>query len=157
MLSTVVAAFAALAACGDGSAPASNRDATCKSRAAELTAYLTQVFDPNAKPAPPWDALDADTRAKADRARDKLRAAMAKTSADEASPLSTGFQPGPMDETIAGCAQANAVYPHAAEYQGPGHMTKYAIALGDGVAACDCHLNIPIVRAGFYMMFRGPD
>jgi len=156
MLSTVVAA---LAACGGRAAPTpvSTGDATCKSRAAELTSYLTQVFDPSAKPAPPWDALDADTRAKVDPTRDKLRASMAKTSADKASALSAGIQPGPMDETIAGCAQANAVYPHAAEYPDPDHMTKYATALGNGVAACDCHVNIPLVRAAFYMIVRGPD
>jgi hypothetical protein len=59
---------------------------------------------------------------------------MAKSSADKASALSAGIQPGPMDETIAGCAQANAVYPHAAEYPDPDHMTKYATALGDGRA-----------------------
>ena len=53
--------------------------------------------------------------------------------------------------------QARDAVAHTADFPEPDHLTKAANAIGDGVAACGCTVNIPLLRAGFYLMARGPD
>jgi hypothetical protein len=36
-------------------------------------------------------------------------------------------------------------------------LTKAAIAISDGVAACGCHVNIPLIRAALYLLVRDTD
>jgi hypothetical protein len=158
-LSLVVAV---IAACGDHREPPPNHaadpaEASCKQRAADLTSYLIQVFDSNAKPPPPWPTGDAATDHTVDMARDALRKAMTATSADKARPLRGHPEPGPVDETLAGCPQARDAWAHVSRFPEPDHLTKAAVAIGDGVAACSCHINIPLIRAALYLMVRGPD
>jgi hypothetical protein len=140
-----------IAACG------SRREAAaCDERASELKSYLIQVFDPRANPPPPWPAGDADTDRTIDAARDVLRTAIHATSADKAPPL-RGPQHGPVDDTLAGCPQARDAWAHMSSFPEPDHLTKAAIAISDGVAACGCHVNIPLIRAALYLLVRGPD
>lgn len=151
-----------IAACSDHGKPPPNHEAnpgeaSCNTRAAELKSYLIQVFDPTAKPPPPWPTGDADTDKKLDAARDVLRKALAATSADKATALRGHPEPGPVDETLAGCPQARDAWANISSFPEPDHLTKAAIAIGDGVAACGCHINIPLIRAALYLMVRGPD
>jgi hypothetical protein len=158
--------FSLLVACTDHHAatpnnePPSNTSTSirpCGERAAELKLYLTQVFDPNAKPKPPWPIGDPELDKQLDARRDDLRKLQAETPADKARPLASGLKRGPMDETLDGCPQARDAVAHIADFPEPDHLTKAANAIGDGVAACGCTVNIPLLRAGFYLMARGPD
>ncbi len=144
--------LATLVACSDHTAS----ESSCSARAAELKSYLAQVFDPNAKPKPPWPTGDAELDKQLDAKRDYLRKLMAETSADKARPLE-GFKRGPMDETLDRCPPARDAVAHIADFPEPDHMTKAANAIGDGVAACGCNVNIPLIRAGLYLIARGPD
>ncbi len=151
-----------ITACGERRQPplsheAKPGEASCNTRAAELESYLIQVFDPAAKPPPPWPTGDADTDKKLDAARDALRKAMNATPEDEASPLRGRPEPGPVDETLAGCPQARHAWENISNFPEPDHLTKAAIAIGDGVAACGCNIDIPLIRAALYLMARGPD
>ena len=152
------ALFTMVVACSDHHAATPNNNGpTCSDRAAELKSYLAHVFDPNAKPKPPWPTGDAELDKQLDAKRDDLRKVLAETSADKARPLAAGFKRGPMDETLDRCPQARDAVAHIADFPEPDHMTKAANAIGDGVAACGCNVNIPLIRASFYLMVRGPD
>lgn len=146
--------FTALLACSD------HRTATpvssCHVRAAELKSYLAQVFDSNAKPKPPWPTGDAALDKQLDAKRDELRKRLAETSADKARPLE-GFKRGPMDETLDRCPPARDAVAHIGDFPDPDHLTKAANAIGDGVEACGCNVDISLIRVGFYLIARGPD
>src|SRR5690606_31346979 len=113
--------------------------------------YLIQVVDPAAKPAPPWPTGDPATDKLLDAARDNLRKVMSLTPDDPAPPLPEGFRRGPVDETLDGCPQARDAWANVSNVPGPNHLTKAVIAIADGVAACGCRLNIPLIRAAFYL------
>ncbi len=79
------------------------------------------------------------------------------TPEDEALPLGRVPEAGSVDDTLAGCPQARHAWENIANFPGPDHLTKAAIAIGDGVAACGCRIDIPLIRAALYLMARGPD
>ena len=151
-----------LTACGGDhrEPPADHEQApaeSCKTRSAELASYLAQVVDPNAKPAPPWPIGDAELDKKLTAARDDLRKGMTKDPAAKAHRLSPGFKRGPVDDTLDGCPQARDAWANISNVEGPDHMTKAMTAIGGGVNACACHVNIPLLRAAMYLAVRGPD
>jgi hypothetical protein len=148
-------------ACGDHRDPpphnaSSTAEISCTTRASDLTTYLVQVVDPDATPAPPWPTGDVETDQLVQTARDHLRRVMAETSVGKVRPLLPGVKRGPVDDTLAGCPQARDAWANISNVSGPDRMTR-AAAIGDGVKACDCHVNIPLIRAAFYVMVRGPD
>jgi hypothetical protein len=148
--SAISAVFLALGACG-------HRDAApCATRAAELRSYVTAIFDSTAKPRPPWPTGNADTDAIVDKARAELRAVTRETSADKARPLVAATR-GPVDDTLAGCPQASDAYASLGSREGSDRFASYAIAIGDGVEACSCHVDIPLVESALYLLVRGPD
>jgi hypothetical protein len=155
-------AILTVAACGGDHPPAaapSNTPApeACSTRAAAVTTYLTQLFAPDSKVPPPWPVGNADLDAKINAARDHLREAMKPDPDGKAKQLSAGFKPGMMDATLEGCPQAKDAVTHIPDFPEPDHMTKAAQAIGAGIAACDCKLDIPLVTSGFYLIVRGPD
>jgi hypothetical protein len=62
-----------------------------------------------------------------------------------------------VDETLEGCPQARDAWANISNVPGPDHLTKAVIAIADGVAACGCRINIPLIRGAFYLLARGPD
>lgn len=148
----------AIAACG-GRGGATSSDASCSRRAEELRAYLIQVVDPAARPTPPWVTGDPATDKVLAEGRDAVRKAMSSTPnpADPMPLLSEGVRRGPVDETLEGCPQARDAWMNVSKVPEPDRMTKAVSAIADGVAACGCRLDIPLIRGAFYLYVRGPD
>ena len=148
----VVVVVVALGACrhADG-------QTACKARVAELKSYLVQVLDPAAKVAPPWPTGEPETDRVVDEARANLRKVMAETSEDKARPLLPPRTDGPVDVELARCPLARDAWASLPELEGPDRMTRWANAIGDGIAACGCQIDIPLIRSQVYLMTRGPD
>jgi hypothetical protein len=140
---------------------ATSIDASCPRRAEELKAYLIQIVDPAATPTPPWVTGNPVTDKLLAEGRDDLRKAMVPW--DPAAPmprLSEGVRRGPVDDTLEGCPPAHHAWTNISRVPGPDRltrMTKAVTAIADGVAACGCRIDIPLIRGAFYLMERGPD
>jgi hypothetical protein len=129
----------------------------CKQKASELRAYLTAVFDPAQKPAPPWPTGDAMLDKEFDAARAKVRALMKPV--DPAAPmpkLTPGLPERPEAGHFAECPAAAAQFREVAEVA-PAERTKSMIAIADAVESCNCKVSIPRIKAALYLGQRGPD
>jgi hypothetical protein len=147
----------AITACGGRGA--SSTDASCSRRAEELKSYLIQVVDPTARPTPPWATGDPATDKLLAEAREAVREAMSSTlnPGDPMPRLSEGVRRGPVDDMLDGCPQARDAWANAGQVPGPDRMTKAVSAIADGVVACGCRIDIPLLRGAFYLYVRGPD
>jgi hypothetical protein len=137
---------------GSGSAPSPE----CKQKASELRAYLTAVFDPAQKPAPPWPTGDATLDNEIDAARAKVRALMKP--ADPAAPAAL-LTPGIKDSLtgyLADCPAAKAQLDKVAA-AAPADRVATMIAMADAVESCNCKVSIPRIKAALYLGQRGPD
>ena len=131
--------------------------ASCADRAAELETWLTAVFDPAQEVAPPWPSGDATTDAEVDKLRAEARAlARPRDPAAKAEPLTAGVTPGRLEQELASCPQARAQL-GAVGTTPPAERRAAMVAIADGIAACDCKVNLPLVKALLYLGERGPD
>lgn len=128
----------------------------CKQKASELRAYLTEVFDPGKRPAPPWPTGDAPLDKDIDAARAKVREAMKPADpAAPAAPLTAGVKEslsGHLETCPAVMAQLEKVAAAA-----PADRVATMVAVADAVERCDCEVSIPRVKAALYLGQRGPD
>lgn len=128
----------------------------CKQKSGELRAYLTAVFDPAQKPAPPWPSGDAMLDKEIDAARAKVRALMKPADpAAPAAPLTSGVQ-DPLTGHLAECPAVAAQFQEVAS-AAPAARTAKMIAMADAVESCNCKLSIPRLKAALYLGQRGPD
>jgi hypothetical protein len=128
----------------------------CKEKSSELRAYLTEVFDPSKKPAPPWPTGDAALDKDIDAARAKVRELMKPADpAAPAAPLTAGVKDslsGNLETCPAVVAQLEKVAAAA-----PADRVATMIAVADAVERCDCEVSIPRIKAALYLGQRGPD
>lgn len=128
----------------------------CKQEAAGLRTYLTAVFDPAQKPAPPWPTGDAELDKEIDAARAKVRALMKPADpAAPAAPLTPGVK-DPLTGHLAECPAAAAQLQEVGQVA-PAQRTAAMIAIADAIESCDCKVSIPRVKAALYLGQRGPD
>jgi hypothetical protein len=160
-----VLVIAAIVACADHKEAASPsnvaakpQQASCTTTASELKTYLASVYDASARPARPWPTGDAATDHKLDELRDKLRKAMMPADPTaQAQPLVEGFKPGPLDHELEKCPPATEqLKAIGTAYDDAAKQAAFA-GIADAIKACDCKLNVPLVRALMYMLLRGPD
>jgi hypothetical protein len=149
-----VLCLVALAACRASDPPGSS---TCASRAAELKAVLAQWLDPAAKPRPPWPTGEAKTDHRIDDERARLRASLApRDPARALPPLTPGVTPGALEHELASCQPALDQLSSVGNVD-PSERNRAFASIADRIAACDCHVDLPLVTALFYLFLRGPD
>lgn len=145
---------------GDKPAPIANGRAatTCSEQMAELKPYLLAVLDPTrpavAVPYPTGDA-----------ARDKVIAELRARQRDQSRPvdpskrvgaLTADVQPGRLERELAPCPAALAQLSRVGE-AAPGVARDAMAEIADAIRTCDCNVDVPLVRALFYLRARGPD
>jgi len=147
------------AACSDHSPPITPASSapvkTCADQAAELKIFLRAAVDPSSPLARPWPTGDAATDARLDAVRAKAH--------ELAKPFDPAARLEPLTATVPSipegfeaCPQGTARFAKLGEAAPKDRLEAFA-EIADGVRDCDCHVNIPLVRGLFYIVFHGPN
>ncbi len=157
--------IATIAACGGQPkpAPVANStapvDVSCAGRTADLKAFLATAYDLHAvKPAAPWPTGDAETDKAIEAVRERYHRLMVPR--DPAAPaprLEAGVKPGALDIELAKCQPAIDRLSGVGTADDDAQKQAAFAGVADGIAQCDCKVNVPFVRALMYMTARGPD
>ena len=143
-------ALAVLVACGGKDKPA-----TCAEQMTELRAFLRAANDPARPPlAAPFPTGDAARDHKIEQIRAYYRAQLA--------PVDPGRRLAPMADTanpadaeLDACPAARAQLAKVGAAP-PGQGLDAIAGVADAIATCGCNVDLPVVRAAFYIAARGP-
>jgi hypothetical protein len=129
---------------------------SCKEQAAELRAFLTEVFDENSRVEAPWPTGDPELDAQIEQARAKARELMNPADLSEkAIPLAPGIDDSADKAMYRDCPEGLAAL-RAVTTAPADKRVEAFIKIADGVEACGCKVNIPWLKAAYYLLQRGP-
>ncbi len=137
--------------------PAEAATASCKVQSAELREFLGKLVDKSAKVDAPWPTGDAKLDARIEESRAELREFMKPLDpAAKVPELSDGINSKPDEEMYRDCPQGLKALQAVGDADADKRNEAF-INIADAVEACDCKVNIPWLKAAYYLGQRGPD
>jgi hypothetical protein len=151
------------AACGGKAkepAPVANAGAstTCSAQVADLKSFLLAVYDPaHPQVAVPWPTGDATRDKRIQDRQAQLREQLKPVDPSKrVEPLTSGVHPSLLEQELAPCPAAGAQI-HKVGEAGPGKQLEAMAEIADAIGTCSCNVDVPFIRALFYLGARGPD
>ncbi len=144
-------------ACSGKNGPASAAS-DCSDQMRELKQYILAANDPShPQIAVPFRTGDAARDHRIDELRARYREKLRPVDPSKPlTPLSADAQPGPLETELAPCAAARAQLSRFGDST-PGRRLEAMADIADAIGSCGCNVDVPLVRAMFYLDARGPD